>query len=218
MVEKAEWADTWFHENPVRNVPRMHSATVCCQSSCVPWRYNWLWKRTRAKGSQEVVHCVHVGEDQVVPTCTCIDFWRQRRLCKHTLALLILDLCTWEKLPSVYRDSVLMCWKEQHREQHLADSWFQIVSLQTLTSLFSFNYTCNLTEKFPIWIRFWKQCGACFDTRNWGFTRKHQARLIISCACSAQPPHFVIHHRLPGCFLYILSNGSIFICNPSQNF
>ena len=114
------------------------------------------------------------------------------------------------------------CAGGSNTEQHLVKnllSGFQIVSLKILTSSSSFNCAYNLMEKFPEgWIRFWKQCGACFDTRDWAFARKHQARLIISCACSAHPPHFVIHHRLPGCFLYILSNGSIFICNPSQNF
>ena len=62
----------------------------------------------RVKGSKDIVYDVHVGEDRVVPTCTCIDFCRQRRLCKHILALFILDLWTWEKLPCAYRDSVFL--------------------------------------------------------------------------------------------------------------
>ena len=43
-----------------------------------------------------------------VPTCTCPDFLRKRRMCKHILAVLRLGNWQWKQLPEEYASSVFL--------------------------------------------------------------------------------------------------------------
>lgn len=60
------------------------------------------------QGAGNAVHSIEMGANVVVPTCTCTDFRRQRRLCKHILAVLHLRLWSWDQLPQGFRDSAFL--------------------------------------------------------------------------------------------------------------
>ena len=74
------------------------------------------------KGSKAQAYQCSLGPAEEVPHCTCPDFMRKRRMCKHILAVMRLELWAWEQLPTAYMTSPFLnvdpsVLGDQHKEQ-----------------------------------------------------------------------------------------------------